>query len=415
MKNVVFKFGGAALNSADSIRNVVKIVEQFGPKLIVVSAMAKTTNAFENLVEAKLKRQDISIHLRDIRNFHKDIIDGLFENENNAASENLDKVLTYCEAYLKQSGDTPYDEIYDQIIPAGELLSSKILGSFLQKQGHELNWLDARKILKTDSRFRKATPDLNLSTDILIDQLKTDSLNLIQGFIGGTENNLMTTIGREGSDYSAALFANFINAEELVVWKDVDGVLNADPRYFNTPELIPNLSYKEAIELSYYGATIIHPKTIQPLSEKDIPLRVRSFHNIDNEGTTINSSSEFDGSKAIYIYKPNQLLITLESEDLSFFGESEMSEIYHSLFNHKLEVNLVQNSAVHCSICVDNDPQKTDSLITEFGKNFKVKYNENLELLTVRHYQTKLLDELLLNKDLIIEQKTRSTLKLLFK
>ena len=167
--------------------------------------------------------------------------------------------------------------------------------------------------------------------------------------------------------------------------------------------------------MSYYGATIIHPKTIQPLAEKNIPLSVRSFQNTDCKGTKINSTADFNGSKSIYIYKPNQLLITLESEDLSFFGEAKMSEIYHSLFTHKLEVNLVQNSAVNCSICVDNDPHKTASLIEEFGKHFKVRYNENLELLTVRHYQTKLLEELLLNKDLIIEQKTRSTLKLLFK
>jgi len=415
MKNVVFKFGGAALNSADSIKNIGQIIDQFEPNLVVVSAMAKTTNAFENLVEAQINDRDIEPHLSKIRRFHQEIISGLFEKEKNEAEENLNKVLEYCKAYLEHSKNTPFDEIYDQIVPAGELLSSKILGAYLQKKDHKLNWLDARKILKTDGRFRKATPDLAFSKTELLNQIDSNSVNLIQGFIGGTDNNLMTTIGREGSDYSAALFANFTDADELVVWKDVDGVLNADPRYFNAPELIPNMSYKEAIELSYYGATIIHPKTIQPLVEKNIPLRVRSFQNIENEGTTISLTSEFDGSKSIYIYKPNQLLITLESEDLSFFGESKMGEIYHSLFEHKLEVNLVQNSAVNCSICVDNDPHKTASLIEEFGQHFKVRYNENLELLTVRHYQTKLLEELLLNKNLIIEQKTRSTLKLLFK
>ena len=415
MKNVVYKFGGAALKSADSIKNIEQIIAQFRPKLVVVSAMAKTTNAFENLVEAQLSGQNTEPYLDKIRRFHQEIISGLFEEEKNGAEDNLNKVLDYCKAYLKHSKNTSYDEIYDQIVPAGELISSKILGAYLQKKGHKLNWLDARKILKTDNRFRKATPDIVFSKAELVNQLNEASTNLIQGFIGGTENNLMTTIGREGSDYSAALFANFTDAEELVVWKDVDGVLNADPRYFNAPNLIPNMSYKEAIELSYYGATIIHPKTIQPLVEKNIPLRVRSFQNTENEGTTINSTTEFDGSKAIYIYKPNQLLITLESEDLSFFGESKMSEIYHSLFEHKLEVNLVQNSAVNCSICIDNDPHKTSTLIEEFAKKFKVKYNENLELLTVRHYQAKLLEELLLNKDLIIEQKTRSTLKLLFK
>lgn len=415
MKNVVFKFGGAALQSAESIKNVEQIIDKFKPRLVVVSATAKTTNAFENLVDAQLNDQNIENHLDKIRKFHQEIISGLFEKEKNEVLENLNKVLAYCKAYLEYSKDTPFDEVYDQIVPSGELLSSKILGAYLQKKGHNLNWMDARKVLKTDNRFRKATPYLKHSKDELVSQIKASSTNLIQGFIGGTENNLMTTIGREGSDYSAALFANFIEAEELVVWKDVDGVLNADPRYFNTPELIPNLSYKEAIELSYYGATIIHPKTIQPLAEKNIPLRVRSFQNTENEGTTINSTAEFDGGKSIYIYKPNQLLITLESEDLSFFGESKMSEIYHSLFEHKLEVNLIQNSAVNCSICVDNDPHKTSTLIEEFTKKFKVKYNENLELLTIRHYQTKLLEELLLNKDLIIEQKTRSTLKLLFK
>ena len=415
MKNVVFKFGGAALKSAESIKNIEQIIAEFQPKLIVVSAMAKTTNAFEKLIESKLKGEEIGDQLDKIRTFHQNIITNLFDEEQNEASENLDKVLAYCKAYLDHSKDKAFDEIYDQIIPAGELLSSKILGAYLEETGHKLKWLDARKILKTDNRFRKAIPHLEHSKKALLSQIDASAANLIQGFIGGTENNLMTTIGREGSDYSAALFANFIAADELVVWKDVDGVLNADPRYFNAPELIPNLSYKEAIELSYYGATIIHPKTIQPLAEKNIPLSVRSFQNTDCKGTKINSTADFNGSKSIYIYKPNQLLITLESEDLSFFGEAKMSEIYHSLFTHKLEVNLVQNSAVNCSICVDNDPHKTASLIEEFGKHFKVRYNENLELLTVRHYQTKLLEELLLNKDLIIEQKTRSTLKLLFK
>ena len=415
MKNIVYKFGGAALKSAEAIKNIGEIVKSEPSKIVVVSALDKTTNALEKLVEAHFSNNDLSPHFSSIKNFHTNIITDLFGEQNNEAAESLTKILHYCETYLQHNKNTPYDEVYDQIIPAGELLSSKILAAYLKKNSLKVEWLDARKILKTDSRHRKAKPNFSESEKLLNEKLQEDKINLIQGFIGGTDGNLMTTIGREGSDYSAALFANFSNAKKLVVWKDVDGVLNADPRYFDTPELIESLNYKEAIELSYYGATIIHPKTIQPLAEKDIPLQVRSFQNLECNGSIIDSKSNFNADKLIYIYKPNQLLLTVSSKDLSFIGEQQMSQIYHALFEHKLEVNLVQNSAVNCTICVDTDTRKTDSLIEELNKNFSVKYNTNLELLTIRHYKEKLLKEILKNKELIIEQKTRNTLKLLFK
>lgn len=415
MKNRVFKFGGASISNSNLIQKVVHIILNEQPNLVVFSATGKTTNALENALGKFFSGEDYESDLNEIRAFHLHLIQELMKDKHNEATESLDKIFNYCTDYLNHAKEKDYDEVYDQIIPIGELLSSKILFAYLKTKSNNINWLDARSILKTDNRFRKAEPDIENSKKHLNEKIQKGTINVIQGFIGGTNNQLMTTIGREGSDYSAALFAHFTNADSLTVWKDVDGVLNADPRYFNHTQLVEHISYKEAIELSYYGATIIHPKTIQPLLQKQIPLFVKSFLNPESKGTLIDLDQQNDNDHSFYIYKPNQLLITLTNKDFSFFGEHEMASIYHHLFEHKLEVNLVQNSAINCSICIDTDPQKTASLLEALSQNYKVLYNNELELLTVRHYNKKFLNELITGKDIIIEQRTRNTLKLLFR
>ncbi|MGY8952629.1 MAG: aspartate kinase [Flavobacteriales bacterium] len=411
----VYKFGGASVKDSESIKNVCAIIEGGESLVIVISAMGKTTNKLEQVVDDYLNENDYKTSLQNVLDYHKNILEDLFLDREADIWETFEKISNYGKLYLKNKPEKNYDKTYDQIVPIGELLSSKILSAYLLQIGVKNTWIDIRKTFITDEYFRKANLDWVKSEQNAKEHFKEDETSITQGFIGGTDNNLMTTLGREGSDYTAAALSNMLDAQELVVWKDVPGILNADPRYFNEPKKMDHISYKEAIELSFYGATIIHPKTIKPIQNKGIPLYVKSFLNPLNEGTLVDGNTIDDSLLPIFIYKPNQVLISLSRKDFDFIEEKHLSEVFDILHKNKLGVNIMQNSAINFSLCLDYEKERLGKVIPKFQENYKVLYNTNLELLTIRHYDEKSLEEMAKNHEVLLEQKTRSTVKVLMR
>ena len=411
----VYKFGGASVKDSESIKNVCAIIEGGESLVIVISAMGKTTNKLEQVVDDYLNENDYKTSLQNVLDYHKNILEDLFLDREADIWETFEKISNYGKLYLKNKPEKNYDKTYDQIVPIGELLSSKILSAYLLQIGVKNTWIDIRKTFITDEYFRKANLDWVKSEQNAKEHFKEDETSITQGFIGGTDNNLMTTLGREGSDYTAAALSNMLDAQELVVWKDVPGILNADPRYFNEPKKMDHISYKEAIELSFYGATIIHPKTIKPIQNKGIPLYVKSFLNPLNEGTLVDGNTSDDSLLPIFIYKPNQVLISLSRKDFDFIEEKHLSEVFDILHKNKLGVNIMQNSAINFSLCLDYEKERLGKVIPKFQENYKVLYNSNLELLTIRHYDEKSLEEMAKNHEVLLEQKTRSTVKVLMR
>ena len=411
----VYKFGGASVKDSESIKNVCAIIEGGESLVIVISAMGKTTNKLEQVVDDYLNENDYKTSLQNVLDYHKNILEDLFRDREADIWETFEKISNYGKLYLKNKPEKNYDKTYDQIVPIGELLSSKILSAYLLQIGVKNTWIDIRKTFITDEYFRKANLDWVKSEQNAKEHFKEDETSITQGFIGGTDNNLMTTLGREGSDYTAAALSNMLDAQELVVWKDVPGILNADPRYFNEPKKMDHISYKEAIELSFYGATIIHPKTIKPIQNKGIPLYVKSFLNPLNEGTLVDGNTSDDSLLPIFIYKPNQVLISLSRKDFDFIEEKHLSEVFDILHKNKLGVNIMQNSAINFSLCLDYEKERLRKVIPKFQENYKVLYNNNLELLTIRHYDEKSLEEMAKNHEVLLEQKTRSTVKVLMR
>jgi aspartate kinase len=411
----VYKFGGASVKDSESIKNVCAIIEGGESLVIVISAMGKTTNKLEQVVDDYLNENDYKTSLQNVLDYHKNILEDLFLDREADIWETFEKISNYGKLYLKNKPEKNYDKTYDQIVPIGELLSSKILSAYLLQIGVKNTLIDIRKTFITDEYFRKANLDWVKSEQNAKEHFKEDETSITQGFIGGTDNNLMTTLGREGSDYTAAALSNMLDAQELVVWKDVPGILNADPRYFNEPKKMDHISYKEAIELSFYGATIIHPKTIKPIQNKGIPLYVKSFLNPLNEGTLVDGNTIDDSLLPIFIYKPNQVLISLSRKDFDFIEEKHLSEVFDILHKNKLGVNIMQNSAINFSLCLDYEKERLGKVIPKFQENYKVLYNTNLELLTIRHYDEKSLEEMAKNHEVLLEQKTRSTVKVLMR
>lgn len=415
---IVFKFGGASVKSADAIKNVAEILKNHEPEniLVVVSAMDKTTNALEKIVNSAYFKNENTIDLvEDLKNFHFGIVKLLFNDSTQVVNDDLHKIFSYLTKRIETESGKNFDLFYDQIVPVGELLATKIISHYLNNVGIKNNWLDARKMVLTDSRFRKANVDWEL-TQMAIETMDwPEKILITQGFIGGTKGNFMTTLGREGSDYTAAIFANALNAKEVVIWKDVPGVLNADPKYFNNTEKLSEISYKEAIELAYYGASVIHPKTIKPLQNKNITLWVKSFLSPSDSGTRISNNYEEDGKIPCYIFKPNQVLISFSTKDFSFISEYHIGEIFNVLFELGLEVNTMQNSAINFSINTSYEPEKIDLLIKQLQDRYAIKYNQNLQLLTIRHYNAAIIEKLTQGSTILLEQKTRNTVRLLLK
>ena len=407
----VLKFGGASIKNSERIANVFSIINNFkNQKIIIVfSAIANVTNLLEELVDLYFNNsQQLKSKLFEIRNVHTQITKELFEKDHQVFIE-IEKIFSELDFFLKTNSNKNLSFVYDQIVSAGELLSSKILSNYLTNNNFENTLVDARDIIKTNDKYQNANVDWGSTKDKIKSYL-VDFPIITQGFIGSDSSNYTTTLGREGSDFTAAIIANVLNVSEVTIWKDVDGVLNADPRYFNDFVLLDQLPYSEAVELAFYGAKVIHPRTIQPLQEKNIPLIVRSFLNYDNKGTLINNDNK-SLSIPSFIVKENQVLISISDNNLSFIIEEHLSWIFFVLDKYDIRLNLMQNSAVSFSICVDNKRTSINSLIAELSSKFKVYYNDSVKLFTIRHYNQDSIDKVIANKKVLLEQKSRNTVQ----
>ena len=408
----VYKFGGASIKDVNSIYNVGKIINSIETKNLVVvfSAMGKVTNMLEAVVDAYYyNEKDLSDSLNNVKKFHLEIINHLFD-KNHRIFDYVNNLFVELDWELEGDFKKEYDYIYDQVVSVGELLSTRIMSSYLLDKDFNHQLLDARDFIKTDNNFRNAKIDWQNSKKYR--KVISKGFYVTQGFIGCTSENFTTTLGREGSDFSASIIAFLLDANNLVIWKDVLGMMNADPRYFSCSKLVKSISYDEAIELAYFGAKVIHPKTIQPLKKKNIPLHIRSFLNLTNSGTKIFNYKKKKFDLPFYILKKNQILISIADPNLSFIVEDHISKIFSFLSLFNIRVNLMQNSAVSFSICVDNDTKKINSLFDKLSNDFKISYNENVSLYTVRHYTLNKEDKFLIDKKILIEQRTRNNLQL---
>lgn len=417
----VFKFGGASVKEASAVKNVASIVQKFkGAEnlVVIVSAMGKTTNALEVIVNKGYKKENFEKELDDVRNYHFQIIHELFPNSMNIRND-IDEVFEEIKIKIATHKDEEYNYLYDQIVSQGEIISTKIVSAYLKEVGMNCEYKDARDLIRTDNSYREGKVNWNI-TEYLIQQHVApifngehgkDKVIVTQGFIGRSTEGNSVTLGREGSDYTAAIFAYALNAIEVTIWKDVPGVLNADPKYFPDAQMLNHLSYTDAIELSYYGATVIHPKTLKPLQNKNIPLRVRSFIKPESDGTTINAKESLSAIPS-FIFKINQALISISPKDFSFIIEENISYIFSLVAKYNVKVNLMQHSALSFQLSVDNDEAKIKPLVEELMVSFNTTVDEGLELITVRNYNQATIDRLLQGKVLKVEQKNSHTIRL---
>ena len=417
----VFKFGGASVKDADGVKNVAEVLKQFpNEKLcVVISAMGKTTNALERLTKAFFyKTENAEEILEEIKQAHYTICKKLFTNPSHPIYTDLENTFVELHWSIEDEPTHSYDFEYDQIVSIGEVVSTKIVSAYLNDIGTTNKWMDARGLIQTDNTYREGKVDFELTEALVKTQIEPQLIShgiiVTQGFIGGTSENFTTTLGREGSDYTASILAYCLNATNVTIWKDVPGVLNADPKWFTKTKKIDELTYQDAIELTYYGATVIHPKTIKPLQNKQIPLFVKSFLNPMESGTVIR-----DGENRLnipsYIFKVNQVLISIQPKDFSFIAEDNLSDIFELFSKHGVKINLMQLSAISFSVCCDDDAEKIKLLVTELQQTFKVLYNSDLELMTVRYYTPETIDLLTKNKLILLEQKSRFTVQMVMK
>lgn len=419
----VFKFGGASVKDADAVRNVKNILDLYPHEKIVViiSAMGKTTNALEKIVTAKWNNDETEFLnlIKEVETYHTSILENLVENKKDPIFNSIHQVFTELKASFKLLKSENYDCEYDQIVSLGEILSTKIITSYLQLCCKKCHWQDARTLICTDSTYRNAEVDWIKTEKAIKNELmsifkKTDII-ITQGFIGRAVNGLTTTLGREGSDYSAGIVAFCIDADNVTIWKDVPGMLNADPKYFDDTIKLNQISFKEAIELAYYGASVIHPKTIKPLQNKNIPLYVKSFIHPKEKGTIIQASMDQDHLIPSFIFKLNQLLISITPKDFSFIVEKNLSSIFQVLNDLGVKINIMQNSALSFSFLVDAEKNDIQTILNAFSDEFEVKYNENVELVTIRHYNESTINRVCGVKQVLMEQRTRETTRLVLK
>ena len=414
----IFKFGGASVKDAEGIRNVHSVLQTVGFEdvLLVVSAMGKTTNAFEIVIKNYFdKSPELQSSVQEVKKYHNQILLDLFEDEKNAVFTDVNSLFAELDYFLSQNKSPNYNFVYDQVVSYGELISTTIISHYMSFMGIKTQWLDVRNFIKTDNNYRDANVDWDLTQKNISKNVKKKILNVTQGFLGSDENNFTTTLGREGSDYTAAIFAYCLNAESVTIWKDVPGVMNADPRYFENASLLNQISYREAIELAFYGATVIHPKTLQPLQKKEIPLFVKSFVNPTLPGTRVSKGADLEPHLPCFIVKKNQLLLSLSSIDFSFIMEENISEIFALLHDYKMKVSLIQNSAISFSVCIDDKFGNFNELKTILSKKFKIAYNENVSLYTIRHFDEKAAQMVEQNKDVLLKQVSRETMQIITK
>jgi len=416
----VFKFGGASVKNTDAVKNVGAILSLYpGEKIvIVVSAMGKTTNKLEEIVAALQAKNEKQFNdlVDELYEYHQFILGELFNERHFKIFQIIDSIFEKLKLRIKDNFSDNYSFEYDQVVSLGEVLSSHILLEYLLEQAYKATWLDARKLIRTDSNFQEGKVDWEttskLVTSAFDEVLVNSDLVITQGFIGHTAEGFATTLGREGSDYTAGILAYCGNAESVTIWKDVPGMLNADPKYFEDTKKLEQISFKEAIELSYYGASVIHPKTIKPLQNKNIPLYVKSFLDPIGSGTKIQAETNKDELIPSFIIKQKQLLISITPKDFSFIAEENLAVIFNILSLEQIKINLMQNSALSFSILVDENQEQLTRLLSHLAKDYTVKYNENLSLVTIRHYDDATIALVTKDKESILTQKTRQTIRL---
>jgi aspartate kinase len=415
----IFKFGGASVKDAEGLKTLgnILLLHKSEKILVVVSAMGKTTNALEKLTESYAQgKPDVHTIFEEIKQYHNSILNDLFEDRKHPVFDEVANAFIEVDWILEEDPHPDYDFNYDQMVSIGELVSSRIVGAYLNSIGIKTKWMDARGLIHTDNRYREGKVELE-KTLAAIQGIKgtlDDQLIITQGFIGGTSENFTTTLGREGSDYSAAIFASCLGAESLTIWKDVPGVLNADPKLFNDTKVYSHIPYREALEMSYYGASVIHPKTIKPLQNAGIPLFVRPFMQPAESGTRIDSEPDFDKGFPAIIVKKDQVLLSVRSADLSFIDEAILRDIFSVLSSINIKINMMQVSALSLSICCDYNELRFNRLLNELSA-FKVRYNTGLELITIRHYTRPDIDKILANRTVLLEQLSRNTAQFVLK
>lgn len=420
----VFKFGGASVKDAAAVRNVADIVAHFSPDhriVIIVSAMGKTTNALEEVVDAYYyQKGNAADLLNQIKEQHLSVSRELFGHDFHPVFTLIEQTFATVAQRFNHPPSTAYSYEYDQIVSLGELAATLIVSDYLNECRMGVEWLDARRLLRTDNTYREGQINWKESAkrvlSVLPKMLDNNKIIITQGFMGGTIEGFTTTLGREGSDYTAAVFANLLDADAMTVWKDVPGILSADPRIVDNAVLIPVLSYYEAIEMTYYGAHVIHPKTIKPVQNKNIPLYVRSFVKPTENGTIVQAQlPEGTVLPPVVVIKKNQLLLSVQSNDFSFVAEENLSNIYQLFAEHRIKTNLTQNAAISFSACIDNTPNRITELLTELAANYTVHKNEGLELITIRHYTPEAIAQHTQNREILLEQKSRHTIQMVVK
>jgi len=414
----IFKFGGASVKNAEGVKNLVKVLSETGHEntLLVVSAMGKTTNAMEAIVNAYFEDEgQIKPTLQETIDFHNEILLHLFKNSKHPIFEKVKSLFDEVSGFLAWNKSPNYSFVYDQVVGYGELVSTTIISAYLKEIEIQNNWLDVRNFIKTDSSYRDVSVNWERTQEKVSKGIDKKKLNITQGFLGSDDNNFTTTLGREGSDYTAAILAYCLNANSVTIWKDVPGVLNADPRYFKETQLLNKISYREAIELAFYGASVIHPKTLQPLQQKEIPLHVKSFINPKNPGTTVGKGIGIEPKVPCFIVKKNQVLMKLSSLDFSFIVEDSISELFKLFHEYKMKVDLIQNSAISFSVCVDNRFGRLKELLPLLKGRFKVVHHEGVSLYTIRHFTEKAIDSLQNGRQVLLEQRGTETIQLVVK
>ncbi|MDG4716084.1 aspartate kinase [Winogradskyella sp. YYF002] len=414
----VYKFGGASVKDAEGVKNLASVLKETGYEntLVVVSAMGKTTNAMEVVIKNYFENKgELQSSIHDVIKYHNEILLDLFDNEHHKVFSVVKALFDELNLFFKSNKSPDYNYVYDQTIGFGELISTTIISHYLNEIGLKNNWLDVREYIKTDNYYRRANVNWDETQDNISSKFNKSVLNITQGFLGSDSNNFTTTLGREGSDYTAAIFAYCLNANSVTIWKDVPGVLNADPRHFENAQLLHHISYREAIELAFYGASVIHPKTLQPLQQKEIPLHVKSFINPKAEGTCVSKGKTIEPEVPCFIVKKNQILISLSSLDFSYIVEENISEIFSLLHLYKMKVDVIQNSAISFSVCIDNIYNNRDKLLQHLKAKFNVTCHDDVSLYTIRHYNEDAIKTLEKDKNVLLKQLTRETVQIVTK
>jgi aspartate kinase len=414
----IFKFGGASVKDANGIKNVLSVLEKVGHEetLLVISAMGKTTNALEIVIKNYFdKSPELHSSLQEVRKYHNQILLDLFDDEEHDVYFAVKSHFADLEYFIRSNKSPNYNFVYDQIVSYGEIVSTTIVSHYFNHAGMKNNWIDVRNFIKTNNNYRDADVDWERTQQYISKGINKKALSITQGFLGSDDNNFTTTLGREGSDYTAAIFAYCLNAKSVTIWKDVPGVMNADPRFFENAMLLNQISYREAIELAFYGATVIHPKTLQPLQKKEIPLFVKSFINPLLPGTSVSKGKDLEPQTPCFIIKRDLLLLSLSSIDFSFIMEENISEIFALFHQYKMKVSLIQNSAISFSVCIEDKFGKFNELKNILSKKFKVVYNENVSLYTIRHFTATAAEIVEKDKTVLLKQISRETMQVVTK